>query len=188
MIRHSKTALLALIVVCAGLNIGIGSVVAALKLPIFLDSIGTILATVLGGVWAGIATALIGTTLGSAFAPNLWAYSGTAIAIAVYTFFARRAGYTRKLLHTILLGIVLGVVCALLSAPVTTYVWKGVTLSGADALVPFLVAAGNQLLTSTVLSGLANDPLDKLAQSLIVYALLQRVPSRWLDESPAPEA
>lgn len=186
--RHSKTALLALIVVCAGLNIGIGSVVAALKLPIFLDSIGTVLATVLGGLWAGIVVALIGTILGSAFAPNLWAYSGTAAAIAVYTHFARRAGYTRKLPHTILFGLLLGVLCAILSAPVTTYVWKGVTLSAADALVPFLMAAGHQMLTSTVLSGLSNDPIDKLVLSLIVYALLQRVPRRWLDESPAPEA
>jgi energy-coupling factor transport system substrate-specific component len=185
--RQSKTAFLALIVVCAGLNIGIGSVVSALKLPFFLDSIGTVLATVLGGVWAGIATALMGTTLGSAFTPTLWAYSLTAIGIAVYTSLARRAGYTRTLIPTIAFGLLLGIVSAILSAPVTTFVWKGVTLSGADALVPFLVASGHTMLNSALLSGLSNDPVDKLILSLIVYTLLQRVPRRWLEE-PATEA
>jgi energy-coupling factor transport system substrate-specific component len=187
MTGKSKTTLLALIVVCAGLNIGIGSVVSTLKLPFFLDSIGTVLATVLGGVWAGIACALLGTTVGSAFTPTLWAYSITAVAIAVYTSLARRAGYERKLLPTVALGLLLGGVTAILSAPVTTYVWKGVTLSGADALVPFLVATGQTLLTSALLSGLSNDPIDKLVTSLIAFALLQRVPRRWLDETP-PQA
>jgi energy-coupling factor transport system substrate-specific component len=188
MTGKSKTTFLALVVVCAGLNIGVGTVVSTLKLPFFLDSIGTVLASMLGGVWAGIACALLGTTVGSAFTPTLWAYSVTAMAIAVFTALARRAGYERRLLPTILLGLVLGVVTAVLSAPVTTFVWKGVTLSGADALVPFLVATGQTLLTSALLSGLSNDPVDKLVTSLIVFALLQRVPRRWLDDTPAPEA
>jgi energy-coupling factor transport system substrate-specific component len=175
----SKTRFLALVVVCAALNIGIGSTVATLKLPFFLDSIGTVLATVLGGVWAGIVTALLGTTIGSAFAPALWAYSATAVAIALYTALVGRVGYERRLGPTVIFGVLLGVVTATLSAPVTTYVWKGVTLSGADALVPFLAAAGHELLTSTLLSGLSNDPIDKLVTSLIVFALLSRVPSAW---------
>ena len=184
----SKTRFLALVVVCAALNIGVGSTVATLKLPFFLDSIGTVIATMLGGVWAGIVTALLGTTIGSAFAPTLWAYSCTAIAIALYTALVRRTGYVRKIVPTVIFGLLLGVLTAVLSAPVTTYVWKGVTLSGADALVPFLVAAGNQMITSTLLSGLSNDPLDKLVTSLIVFALLSRVPPAWLeDEAHAQE-
>ncbi len=184
----SKARFLALVVVCAALNIGIGSIVATLKLPFFLDSIGTVLATMVSGVWAGIATALLGTVIGSAFTPTLWAYSGTAIAIALYTAALRRTGYLRKVVPTVVLGLLLGVLTAVLSAPVTTYVWKGVTLSGADALVPFLVASGHQMLASTVLSGLTNDPLDKLVTSFIVFLLLSRVPSVWLaDGRPGAE-
>ena len=67
----AKTRFLALVVVCAALNIGIGSIVSTLKLPFFLDSIGTVLATVLGGAWAGIVTALLGTVIGSAVTPTL---------------------------------------------------------------------------------------------------------------------
>ena len=184
----SKAAFLALVVVCAGLNVGIGSVVATLKLPFFLDSIGTVLATALGGIWAGIACGLLATIVGSAFVPTLWAYSGTAVLIAIYVSLARRVGYLRKPVPTILLGLGLGVVAAAASAPVTTYVWKGVTLSGADALVPFLVASGQTLLVSALMGGLSNDPLDKLVTSLIVLALLRRVPRRWLADHSQAEA
>jgi len=183
----AKTRFLALVVVCAALNIGIGSIVSTLKLPFFLDSIGTVLAAVLGGAWAGIVTALLGTVIGSAVTPTLWAYSGTAVAIALYTAALRRTGYLRRIVPTVVFGLLLGVLTAMLSAPVTTYVWKGVTLSGADALVPFLMAAGHQMLASTVLSGLLNDPLDKLVTSLVVFLLLSRVPQVWLADK-RPEA
>jgi energy-coupling factor transport system substrate-specific component len=183
----SKTRFLALVVVCAALNIGIGSAVAALKLPFFLDSIGTLVATSLGGLGAGLVTALLGTTLGTAVAPSVWAYSGTAIAIALYARLLRPAGFLRKPLPTIFFGLLLGVVTAILSAPVTAFVFQGVTLSGADALVPFLVATGHQMLASTALSGLSNDPIDKLVTSLIAYALLSRVPSVWMAEDVATQ-
>jgi energy-coupling factor transport system substrate-specific component len=187
MTQLPKTRFLALVVVCAGLNIGIGTIVSTLKLPFFLDYIGTVLCTALGGLGAGLITALLGTVLGSAFTPTLWAYSGSAVAIAVYTALTRPAGYLVRPVPTAIWGVGLGVVCAVLSAPITTFVWKGVTLSGADALVPFLVASGQTLWTSTLYSGLSNDPVDKLVTSLIVFALLKRVPRAWREPVPASE-
>jgi energy-coupling factor transport system substrate-specific component len=185
----SRTRTLSLIVVCAGLNLGLGAVVSSLKLPFFLDSVGTVLATMLGGLWIGIVTGLLTAGIGSAYAPALWAYSGTVIAIALYTALARRAGYLNRLLPTVVFGIGLGVVAALASAPVTAYVWKGATLSGTDAVTSFFLATGRTVLDSALLSGLSSDPVDKLVTSLVVYALLRRIPARWAPRpAPAPRS
>jgi energy-coupling factor transport system substrate-specific component len=184
MTNLSKTRFLALTVVCAGLNLGIGFVVATLKLPFYLDSIGTVLATTLGGVWAGIACGLLAVLVGSAYTPTLWAYAGTAVVIAVYVALARRAAYLQRLLPTVLLGLGLGVVTAIASAPVTAYLWKGVSLSGADALTTFFSATGKTLIDSVLLGGLSTDPVDKLVTSLVVFALLRQVPRNWLDQKP----
>jgi energy-coupling factor transport system substrate-specific component len=187
MTNLSKTKFLTLIVVCAGLNLGIGFIVATIKLPFYLDSIGTVLATMLGGVWAGIACGILAVLVGSAYSPTLWAYAGTAISIAIYVSVVRRGGYLQKPLPTILYGLGLGVVTAIVSAPVTTYIWKGVSLSGADALTAFFSATGETLVNSVVLGGLSTDPIDKLVTSLVVFALVRRLPQKWLAQNPTEE-
>jgi hypothetical protein len=57
--RDMTTSVLALMPVGIALNIAVGSIVSLLKLPIYLDSIGTVLVGVLGGPWAGALTGLL---------------------------------------------------------------------------------------------------------------------------------
>lgn len=177
--KRSKPEYLALIAVCISINIGIGFIVSALKLPFYLDSIGTILATFLGGPLAGIVTGILSVVIGSIYTPTLWAYAITAVCVAVFTSATIKLGYLRTLLATILGGIVLGIVTAIVSAPITTYLFGGVSLAGADAFTAFFAATGQTLLNSVVLGGLATDPVDKLFTSLIVYMLLKRIPKSW---------
>jgi energy-coupling factor transport system substrate-specific component len=175
----SRLRLLALMVVCIGLNLGIGFIVTMMKAPLYLDSIGTVVATALGGLWVGIPCGVISVIVGSAYTPTLWAYAGTMAAIALYVRLVRPVGYLSKLLPTALLGIGLGVMCAIVSAPVTTYVWKGVSLSGADALAAFFSSKGVTPLVSVILTGLATDPIDKLVTSLVALALVTTVPTEF---------
>jgi energy-coupling factor transport system substrate-specific component len=177
--QRVRPQFLALIVVSTILNLGIGFIVASVKLPFYLDSIGTILATFLGGVWAGIATGILSVLFGSIYTPTLWAYALTAVSIAVYTKITIKLGYLQKLWPTILWGLGLGVVTAIVSAPVTTYLYSGVSFSGTDAVTAYFVATGKTLLNSVVLGGLSTDPLDKLFTSLIVFVLLKRIPRTW---------
>jgi hypothetical protein len=57
--RDMSTAVLALMPVAIALNIVVGSIVSLLKLPIYLDSIGTVLVGALAGPWAGALTGLL---------------------------------------------------------------------------------------------------------------------------------
>ncbi len=57
--RDLSTATLALMVVAIGINISVGAIVVALRLPIYLDSIGTVLVGVMAGPWAGALTGLL---------------------------------------------------------------------------------------------------------------------------------
>ena len=71
-----------------------------------------------------------------------------------------------------------------MSAPVTTYLYGGVSLAGADALTAFFKAMGNTLIESVILGGLATDPIDKLATSLIALSLLKALPKRLYQRFP----
>src|SRR6187549_3816946 len=60
--RRSKdfsTSVLVLMPVAIAINIAVGSIVYFLKLPIYMDSIGTVLVGVLAGPWAGALTGLL---------------------------------------------------------------------------------------------------------------------------------
>lgn len=63
--RDFSTATLALIPAAIAINVAAGSIVYALKLPIYLDSIGTVLVAVLAGPWAGAATGIFANMLWS---------------------------------------------------------------------------------------------------------------------------
>jgi energy-coupling factor transport system substrate-specific component len=179
----SGLRILVLVAVSVGLNLGIGFIVTAMKLPLYLDSVGTVVATAVGGLWSGLICGILSVIIGSAYTPTLWAYAGTMMMIAVYVSLVRPMGYLERLLPTVLLGIGLGVLCAVVSAPVTTYLWKGVSLSGTDSLTAFFSAKGMTLLVSVILANLATDPIDKLVTSLAALALLSRISSQFSPKS-----
>src|SRR3990172_10080335 len=53
------TLTLVMIPVAIALNIGVGKLIYSLKIPLYLDSIGTVLVGVLAGPWAGALTGLL---------------------------------------------------------------------------------------------------------------------------------
>jgi hypothetical protein len=57
--RDLSTASLSLIPVAIAINLAVGSLVVVLHLPIYLDSIGTVMVGVLAGPWAGALTGLL---------------------------------------------------------------------------------------------------------------------------------
>lgn len=57
--RDFSTAVIALMPVAIAINIAVGAIAVALRLPIYLDSIGTVLVGVLAGPWAGALTGLL---------------------------------------------------------------------------------------------------------------------------------
>jgi energy-coupling factor transport system substrate-specific component len=63
--RDLSISTLALMPVAIAINIAVGSIVVALRLPIYLDSIGTVLVGVLGGPLAGALTGLLSNLIWS---------------------------------------------------------------------------------------------------------------------------
>ena len=165
------------------LNIVSATVVSFLKLPLYLDSVGTILGTYLLGLKYGIAIAILtNTTLTFIASPTYFSYIGTAVIIAVIVHFLRRINYLKALIPTIIGGVIIGIVAAIVSAPVTAYLYGGVSLSGTDAFIVFFKQIGYNILQSVILGGLATDPVDKVVSSLIAYYILKNLPNNFLSK------
>ena len=130
--RQFGTRTIVLMVVAIALNITLGQTVGtALKLPLYLDSIGTILVGVLAGPVAGAATgllsdlawtfALAGTPLG---APYAWPFAIVAAAIGLLAGLFGYVGVFRRRSNTSALGLIAGVVVA--ATIIAGLVWTGI--------------------------------------------------------------
>jgi len=165
-----------LTIILAFLNIMVASVVSFLKLPLYLDSIGTIIASTQLGLRHGIAVAIISNIILTFTAsPTYISYTGTAITIAIISYLLKRFKYLESLVATVVGGIIIGIISAVVSAPITAFLYGGVSLSGTDAFIAFFRQIGHNILESVILGGLSTDPIDKLVSSLIAYSLLKTI-------------
>lgn len=182
-----RTLLLAFIPIGIVINLGVGVVVQMLKLPIYLDAIGTILMTLLIGFRAGAAVGVLSFLIGGVLvSPVLPYFCGTQLIIAAYVAFVARLGGYKTTLRTIASGIGLGIVAGIASAPVIVLVFGGVDgTSGASVVTSFLIASGKQVFQAVVISGLASEPLDKTLQCLIALWLARGLPRRILAKLPS---
>lgn len=171
---------LALMGVLVAFNVVLGGAVHILKLPIYLDAIGTILAALLLGWRAGVIVGVLSFLLAAAVINPVYIwFCGTQAVIAIYV--ALVANWLRGFASTwraALSGIGLGVVTGIVSAPVIVLVFGGVAGSGRDLLTATLIGTGEQVFKAVILSGAASEPFDKLLQVLAAYLIIRSLPKR----------
>jgi energy-coupling factor transport system substrate-specific component len=174
-------AALPFVAFCIALNLTAGQVTAALKIPLYLDSIGTILVAVLVGPWSAIICGSAANLLAAAFGnPSMIFFIPVVVVIGAFTGFVARKGWFRKWYLVVIGGVLQGVLAALVSAPISAYVFGGVMMAGTDFLVLYFRSVGHDLLNSVVYQGLSSDPADKLVSYLIVFFLTKNLPQRLL--------
>ncbi len=269
--RSFTTSTLALMPAAIAINIAIGSLVVYLHLPLYLDSVGTVMVGLLAGPWAGAMTGILanfiwaflpipggaGPTI-AAFAPvagviglmagffgrigvfraraqderttryvaiatAAWAalflgillrllfapggyfsaingtdpdvlggvnlsgltladpqgqYTtwGVAIIVGLLVGYVIYRQHLSTLLPVWMAGLVTGLVAATMSAPISAFLFGGVTGSGQDALVAFFRSAGLSIYQSAFAQGLTSDPLDKTISYTVVFIVLAALP------------
>jgi energy-coupling factor transport system substrate-specific component len=197
------TPRLVVIALCAALNFSIGSIVYLIKLPIYLDSIGTILCALLlapdrrsafACSWAAAWMSLLVTGFINPFLP--W-FAATDIAIAAVsalvtthaaaTFRTQPTPRAAFVVAVVFCGVLTGIAAAVTSAPVVVYLFGGVTGSGSAFVVAFFLKTGQQLMSAALLSGLAADPFDKVIQVLIAALLYRATPMAFIDLLRGPK-
>jgi energy-coupling factor transport system substrate-specific component len=177
---HIQT--LCFLAITVAINIIGGFLALILRLPIYLDSMGTILsALILGpfyGALTGLMTALVN---GATFDPVSFYFAPVYVVTGLVTGFLFRDGqYTGiKAWFSIIL---IGLLISSLSSLVVSIVFNGVTSSGSSYIVAVLHSLGMDLTTSIFVTQVATDVLDKSLAFLVDFAVLQVTPSKFLEQ------
>ncbi len=178
--RPLSTLALALIPRAVAVNLALGAVVGALKLPVYLDSVGTVLVAVLAGPWAGIVTGVVSNSvLGLLVSPVLFAFIPVTVVIGGLAGVAARIGFFRSMPGALAAGVVIGAAAALTSAFIVITFMGGLTASGTGLLTIAIRALfGVSVDSAAKIASIATDVVDKPLSCALVYLVLERLPRR----------
>jgi energy-coupling factor transport system substrate-specific component len=178
--------LLALVPLAVGINIAMGQFAEATALPVFLDTIGTVLLAALAGPVPAVVTGIISQTVRTLVSGNstLMPFVTIQIVVALYAGFAAKMGVFASLPRAALAGLVLGFLAGTLAWPISLFLFGGVTGGGITVLTATLRAIGLPLEVAVFVSSLTNDLLDKTLTFLLIRTVLTSLPKRMAARFP----
>jgi len=176
-----------LIPVAIAINIAIGQIVVLLKLPVFLDSIGTVLVGIICGPWAGALTGALSNTIWGLFNPDSLPWWPVAFFIGLVAGFCANAGLFKNWWKVILSGFLIALTAAITSTPIAVYLYGGITASGSSFITAYLMQTGQGVISAVLSTNFLVEPVDKIATAMLAFAIVQGLSKRLVARFPRPE-
>ena len=176
-----STAVIVLIPACIIINY-LGKLIASvLKLPLWLDSIGTCIGACLGGpIIGGICGAANNLIYGFTTGDNITlVYALTSFFIGIAVGVMARLGHMKTLQGALLTSVAGGLAAVLVSTPLNVIFWGGTTGNiWGDALFAATQAAKMPVFLGSLLDEVVVDVPDKLITVLIVFLIVGGLPKK----------
>lgn len=174
-----STAALVLIPAAIGINY-IGKLFAgALKLPLWLDAIGTILASMLAGPIIGAISGAVNNVIyGLTMDPISIVYGITSAAIGLVAGIMAYKGWIASWKKAIVTGLVVGLTAVVVSTPLNIGFWGGQTGNPwGDALFATVMGSTGSMWLASFCNEIVVDLPDKLLVVLVSYAIFRGLPN-----------
>ena len=171
--------LLVLIPSAVAINLAMGFLTNQLGLPLYLDTIGTVLTAGLAGPMVGVLTGIVSQLVRSLYEGFIWLPFGLVqVVIALLAaFVARRGGFCSPE-RSLAWGALVGLVAGSVSAVISYVVFRGVTATGVTAVTTLLTGAGLTRAQALTAASIATDLLDKMIVFALAGAALRALPVR----------
>lgn len=181
--RSKKTPwVIGMILGSIAINIG-GSELAALTgIPLYLDTIGTVVASIFGGFLPGILVGFATNLIKAIFDPASLYYGVVNVLIAVFAAFFANRGYFRNILKVIVpviaTGICVGGLSSILTWALYGFATEGISADLASTIYnhTFFSMFGSQLSADILI-----DMADKLITFMIAFAIFHLIPKRFCE-------
>ncbi len=184
----NKRIALVFVPVGIGINIVGGLLASSLKLPVFLDTIGTILAAAILGPWWGALTGGLTNVIMSLQNPmDMW-FAIVNIAVGLIVgFISMKFGF-QKWLVVLVTGLIIAVVAPIIGTTIATYVYGGLTGGGIDIFTAGLLKAGTDVFTAAFIPRVGSNLVDKVLSVFVVWGIIMALPSNLKGYAAGPQA
>ena len=179
-----STITLAMIPICLAINYVGAQIAIALKLPMYLDVIGSIMMGAICGPIPGVVLGALSSAINSLSEPTAIAYISVTVACGLVAGLLGKAGFMKQLWKSLIAGFVLAVAAVAISSPITAFLYGGISGTGNDVIVLGLQAAGMGLLPATLIATLITEFFDKLLSCWVVFFVVKALSDRQLSKFP----
>jgi energy-coupling factor transport system substrate-specific component len=175
--------------VASVLNVIGGTVAGALKLPIFLDMIGTaVVAMTIGPWWGALVGVITNVTSGFITGPVSIPFAACNVVGALIWGYGTKWGWANDKLKFFGLSVASAVGVSLMAAPIVIFVFGGATGHASDVLTAGLLAAGGDMWTSVFSSNIIVSSADKILSSFLALAIIGALPTNLQVTGPIMKA
>lgn len=151
---------------------------ASLDLPVYLDMIGTAVASIALGPWYGVAVAIATGLTGPIFEEGILAFTLVNITGAlVWGYGVHKFGLGRDILRFFFLNLLVATACSLVAAPILV-VLRGGAYGTIGRIAESLQEAGMPFIMATFTSNISASILDKLLTGFIALAIFAALHSK----------
>lgn len=177
--NDSKTKKITILAFCVAINI-IGSFIAlTLRLPIYMDSIGTVMAAMLLGPKYAVATGVCGSLISGIFDVYSLYFAPVQITTGLFAGIVFNKGLLKGK------KLPFGVMCfaiptSIISAIICVVLFGGITSSGSSYILQFLSAMGMNKVLAAFIVQIVTDYADKFVAAAIGLAVLNTVPAKYI--------
>lgn len=174
--------LIALLLIPVGVSLNVVGyqLSSILKLPVFIDMIGTLMVSMIAGPWVGALTGLLGNVVSGMLNPVAIAYGAVSMIIGFISGYLSKWKFYTNIFGIIVGCLILAIVSAGAAAVVTVFLFGGVTGAGTDLITATFLAAGKELWKSVLSTNLISGTINTIINFAISWLIVRRIPDRFL--------
>ncbi|HEN6307779.1 TPA: ECF transporter S component [Streptococcus agalactiae] len=167
----SPARLISFISIAIAINLVGANLALFLRLPIYLDTIGTLLIAVILGPWYAASTAFLSALI-NWMTTDIFSiyYSPVAIVVAIITgILIKRNCKPSSLLWK---SLIISLPGTIIASVITVILFKGITSSGSSIIAQFLHGIGLDMTSSLILVQVGTDYMDRLISLILVFSTI----------------
>lgn len=167
----SPARLISFISIAIAINLVGANLALFLRLPIYLDTIGTLLIAVILGPWYAASTAFLSALI-NWMTTDIFSlyYSPVAIVVAIITgILIKRNCKPSSLLWK---SLIISLPGTIIASVITVILFKGITSSGSSIIAQFLHGIGLDMTSSLIFVQVGTDYMDRLISLILVFSTI----------------
>ncbi|WP_025082853.1 ECF transporter S component [Latilactobacillus fuchuensis] len=183
-ISRMSTKTLVLIPIAVGINLIGGTLCTTLKLPLFLDMIGTIIVACLAGPWsAAMSGVLTNIFLAVVASPVYLPYAVVSFLCSLVTGYLVKWGAFRNKAGIVLTWLSCALTNTISASLVTLYVYGGASgVNSTSVLTVTLLATTKKIFISVISSSMIENMIDKGVVFIIAFLIIDKLPRHFLNQ------
>ena len=170
--KNSSIRIISFMAIAIAINYIGANIALFLRLPIYLDMIGTLLVAVVFGPWLGAGAAIVSALISWMTTDIFAIYFAPVAVVAAFIagFLVKETSKSKDLIWKSLLVSLPGTV---VSSSITVILFHGITSSGSGILAQILHSLGIDMTASLVLVQAITDYADRLISLALVLAIIK---------------